>query len=340
MEKIKLRYPLIVAPMAGVASSVDFVVASCEAGVLGSVGAAYSSPADIEKFVVQVREKTKAPLAINLFIPSAVQPQMSEAQIQNAIRANEKYRAELDLPPAKLVAPYEEDFDAQFEKVLKLKPEVFSFVFGLLPKHYLRECQKRNIMTVGTATTLEEAWALQDSGIDAMVLQGVEAGGHRGIFDPTAMDPMVSVTDLLKQCREKIKVPLIAAGGIMNAVDIQKMLSIGASAVQMGTAFLACKESGTSSAFRQLLLNTPDRKTKLTRAFSGRIARGIENIYMNEMDLQPEAILPFQAQNKLTREMRTASAKAGLSDYLSLWCGAGGGDLWAGPLADLIHQLF
>ena len=339
MKTLYLKFPLVVAPMAGVASSVDFVVASCQAGALGSVGAAYSSPADIEKFVHQVREKTNRPIAINLFIPHEM-PKISEAQIQCAIQANEKYRKKFGLPTATVAAPYEESFEAQFEKVMQLKPEVFSFVFGLLKKDYLRECQKQNIMTVGTATTLEEAMALQDSGVDAMALQGVEAGGHRGIFNPESDDPLITTGDLLKQCREKIKVPLIAAGGIMTSKDTERMLASGASAVQMGTAFLACQEAGTSAAFRKILMTTANRKTKLTRAFSGRIARGLENLYMTEMDQQPEAILPFQAQNKLTREMRNASAKAGSSDYLSLWCGTGQGDLWTGSVGDLIQQLF
>lgn len=337
--QLKLKYPLIVAPMAGGPSSVDLVVASCEAGALGAIGAAYSSPLMIEEFVSDVRRRTNGTIAINLFIPHA-QPQISSEQISKAIAATHKYRNELKLSAPTLASPYEEDFDRQFEMVLKLKPEVFSFVFGILKPEYVKTAQKAKILLKGTATTLEEALELESSGVDAITLQGFEAGGHRGIFSASADDKEVPIMNLLEQCRSKIKVPLIAAGGIMNVQDIRKTISSGASAVQMGTAFLACKEAGTSASYRQALLANLHRKTKTTRAFSGRLARGLENRFMREIDLQPEAILPFQAQNKFTRDIRMASAKVGSSDFLSLWCGAGRGELFTGSVHELIESLF
>lgn len=334
-ERLQLKVPLVVAPMAGGPSSPELVIASSEAGALGTVGAAYSSPSAIQEFVEHVRKKTSKPIAINLFVPTE-EPKIAQNQIEKAIQATEKFRKQLGLPQPELKPPFEEDFDRQFEMVLKLKPEVFTFVFGLLSKNYLQALQKENILVVGTATTLDEALALQESGVDAVTLQGIEAGGHRGIFDSNESDPEISLRELLNQCRPKIKTPIIAAGGIMNSKDIQEMLLKGADLIQMGTAFLNCKEAGTSTPYRKAL--TSERKTKTTRAFSGRLARGIENTFMRELD--PSAILPFPAQNKFTRDIRAASAKQGRSDFLSLWSGTGQGQLWAGSATELIRNLF
>lgn len=333
-----LKVPLIVAPMAGGFSSPEFVIASSEAGALGSIGAAYSKPEVIETFVSKVRAQTEKPIAINLFIP-AEEIFISELQISNAIAATEKFRTQLGLTKPILKPPYEENFDAQFEVVLKVKPEVFSFVFGLLKPEYVKAAKKENIFIIGTATTLAEALALQESGVDAITLQGIEAGGHRGLFDAREVDQEILTAELLKACVAKIKIPLIAAGGLMTSKDIRLILSLGARAVQMGTAFLACKEAGTSAAYRKALTGS-DRKTKTTRAFSGRLARGLENYFMIEMEKTREAILPFPAQNKFTRDIRNASANKEISDFLSLWAGTGQGELWLGSVAQLIEQLF
>ena len=338
MRRLHLKVPLMVAPMAGGPSSPEFVVASIKAGALGSLGAAYSKPSDIEDLFLKVRSKTLGPLGINLFIPDE-QPHVSEVDLLKAIKATEKWRHQFSLPAPTLHPPYEENFDHQFEMVLKLKPEVFSFVFGALKPDYVKAARREKIFLIGAATTLEEALALEESGIDALVLQGVEAGGHRAIFDSQIEDPQIGIKTLLNLCKTKLKVPLIAAGGIMTSEDIKFFLSQGASAVQMGTAFLNCQEAGTSASYRQALSGT-ERKTKLTRAFSGRLARGIENLFMKEMEKHLENILPFQAQNKFTRDLRSASAKAGSSDFLSLWAGTGAGKLWTGSVADLIQNLF
>ncbi|WP_413560838.1 NAD(P)H-dependent flavin oxidoreductase [Bdellovibrio sp. HCB209] len=337
MKRLNLKYPLIVAPMAGGPSSPELVVTSCEAGALGSIGAAYSNPQAIEEFVQKVRARTKKPIAINLFIPGR-EAVVSEEQLSKAIQATQTFRTQFSLPTPKLAPPYEEDFDAQFETVLKLKPEVFSFVFGVLSADYVKAAKKEGILLIGTATTVDEAQTLQDSGVDAITLQGVEAGGHRGVFDPDREDPNVGISELLKQSRSKIQIPLIAAGGIMTAQDVKSILSQGADAVQIGTAFLACQEAGTSQPYRMAL--GAERETKLTRAFSGRLARGIINSFMKELDQNPTAILPFQAQNKFTRDIRAASAKENSAECLSLWAGTGDGELWTGSAVDLIESLF
>jgi nitronate monooxygenase len=338
-QNLGLKYPLIVAPMAGGPSSVELVAACSTAGALGSMGAAYSNPAAIGQFADAVRQRTDRPFAINLFIPTPVAP-IDREQIDQAIAATARYRDELDLSTPDVAPPFEEDFDAQFEAVLKAKPAVLSFVFGLLRGEHSKAARKAGIFLIGTATTLAEAQALDDGGVDAIALQGFEAGGHRGIFDARASDEEIPLRDLLAQCVGRVRAPLIAAGGIMAATDVDAALRAGAQVVQLGTAFLACAEAGTSKPYKTRLLDPAGRPTRTTRAFSGRLARGIENRFMNEMAAKADAILTFQAQNKFTRDIRNASAARGSADFLSLWAGTGEGDLWQGPAAELIERLF
>lgn len=338
LKRLNIKFPLIVAPMAGGPSSAELVVATTEAGALGSVGAAYSNTKSIQDFVIRVREKTEKPIAINLFIPQ-LEPRVDENNLLRALQATDVFRKELGIPQPIVQPPYEENFDEQFEMVLKLKPEVFSFVFGELKPDYVKAAKKEKIFLIGTATTLEEALVLENSGVDAITLQGIEGGGHRGIFDADAADRGIPLLSLIRQC-QKIKIPLIGAGGVMNSDDIKKVLGLGAQAVQMGTAFLTCQESGISEPYRKALLKNSNRKTKTTRAFSGRLARGLENRFMLEIEKSPQSILPFPAQNKFTRDIRAAATKAGLSDYLSLWAGTGDGELWTGMASDLIRNLF
>lgn len=339
MKALGLKYPLIVAPMAGGPTTSKLVVASSEAGALGSIGAAYYSPEQIRKITQEVRSETSKPIAINLFIPTPVRP-IADEKLERAIEKTQKYRDELRLPKPILKAPFDEDFDRQFETVLSLRPQVLSFVFGMLSADQMKEAKKQGLLTIGTATSPAEAIRLEESGVDAIVIQGFEAGGHRGIFDSEAQDPMIPLMDLLKNLKGRIKVPMIAAGGLMKTQEIREALQAGAEAVQMGTAFLATKEAGTSAPYRQRLLQTEVRETRLTRAFSGRIARGLVNRFMQEMEEDPQAILPFPQQNKFTRDLRNAAAAAGSSDFLSLWSGMGAGSLWTGSVTELIENLF
>ncbi len=339
MEVFNLKHPMIVAPMAGGPTTPELVAESGRAGALGSFGAAYSNPSAIEAFSEKTRSLYDRSFLINLFVPQ-VGVKVDAPQLEKAIQATEGYRKELGLSAPTLVPPYEEDFQAQFEAVLRVRPAALSFIFGIPEARFITSAKNANVFLIGTATTLEEALALEASGMDAITLQGVEAGGHRGIFKADAQDEEVSTFDLLDACASKIKIPLIAAGGIMSREDIRRALTKGAQAVQMGTAFLACKEAGTSAPYRKKLLETSERTTRTTRAFSGRLARGIENRFMTEMEKRSEAILPFPAQNKFTRDLRNASTAKGLPDFLSLWSGTGAGELFTGPVSELISSLF
>jgi nitronate monooxygenase len=332
-----LRHPLIVAPMAGGPTTPELVIASSEAGALGSLGAAYLKPEVIEEQVREIRSRTDKPFAINLFVPSKIGA-LEPAQLDRAIRATERYRRELGLRSAVLAPPFEEDFERQCEAILRIRPAVFSFVFGVLEKEVLADFRRAGIHCMGAATTVAEAEALEEAGVDSVVAQGIEAGGHRSIHDADAQDPLIPAFDLLRAVKAKCRIPVIAAGGLMNAGQIQESLAVGADAVQLGTAFLCVKEAGTSAAYREKLLEKPKRETRTTRVFSGRLARGIVNRFMTELD--PASVLPFPAQNKFTRDLRSASAAAGSPDFLSLWCGTGEGELATCSTAELVERLF
>jgi nitronate monooxygenase len=192
----------------------------------------------------------------------------------------------------------------------------------------------------GTATTVDEAIALEVAGVDAVIAQGSEAGGHRGTFLGLAEASMVGTMALVPQIVDAVKVPVVASGGIMDGRGIAAALALGADAVQMGTAFLTADEAGASDAYRAQILAAKDNATRLTSAFSGRFARGIRNRFMEEVDAAGgDAILPFPAQNALTRPLRTAAAKQGRAELLSLWAGQGTRLARSLPAAQLVALL-
>lgn len=195
-------------------------------------------------------------------------------------------------------------------------------------------------MTIGTATTLEEALALEASGVDAVVAQGAEAGAHRATFHCQKEDLLFELGSLIPIFAGKLSLPIIAAGGIMNGRGIAASLALGAQAAQLGTAFLACEESGIAKAYRDALLDPNRRVTRLTRAFSGRWARGLENRFMMEIGSKESAILPYPAQNAFTQDIRRKAAGLGHSDYLALWAGQGVGLIRAVKAEVLVRCLF
>jgi nitronate monooxygenase len=325
--------------MAGGATTPELVVAVSNAGALGSLGGAYLNPNELETAVRQIKTLTQRPFGVNLFAPS-VEPVLNENQIQAAIAATKGYRRELGISDPALRPPFSPNFEEQFSVVLKERPAVFSFTFGRLDQRFLEECRKRGILTFGTATTLEDALALQETGVDAVVAQGAEAGAHRGTFSPEKEDPLIGLAALIPTLVSRLRIPVIAAGGIMNGRGIAAALTLGAQAVQLGTAFLACDESGISETYRNALLDPKRRVTRLTRAFTGRWARGLENRFIVEMAAKENAILPFPAQNAFTQDIRKKAAQLGLPDYLSLWAGQGVGLIRAMKAGALVETLF
>jgi nitronate monooxygenase len=224
--------------------------------------------------------------------------------------------------------------------VIEERPAVFSFTFGLPDPAALRECREHGILTIGTATTPEEGLALQEAGVDGVVAQGAEAGAQRGTFSAEREDSFIGLAALVSALVARLEIPVIGAGGIMNGRGIAATLSLGAQAAQLGTAFLACDESGISRAYRQALLDPKRGRTRLTRAFSGRWARGLENRFIVEMASKEEAILPFPAQNAFTQDIRKKAAELEVPDFLSLWAGQGVGLIRSMRAEALVNGLF
>jgi nitronate monooxygenase len=334
VERFSLRGPIVQAPLGGGPGTPELTAAVCNAGGLGSIAGAYLTADQLRDAIRATRKLTPRPFAVNLFIPSPV-PCLQPERIQHAIDVTAGYRKELELPQPVLVASPFEDFAKQMNVIFEEKPAALSFVFGELDKNYLDECRRLGIFTIGTATGMVEGMLL--SSCDAIVAQGREAGGHRGMFAVDAPDSNLSTEQLVRELHVQSSVPLIAAGGLMTGTDIARALNWGADAAQLGTAFLLCPETGTSRPYRQALRHPRD--AKLTRVFSGRLARGIENRFMVEMTGKPEAVLPWPTQNAFTRDLRTQSAKLGKGDFLSLWAGTGVGAIREMPASDLVETL-
>jgi len=339
VSRLALRGPLIQAPMAGGATTPELVAAISKAGALGSLGGAYLTAADLDKAIRRIKGLTQRPFAVNLFAPPRV-PDMSAAQIRTALDATRSYREELGIPDPEIHPPYIPDFEEQFSVILKERPSVFSFTFGPVDRELIRQCRKLGVLTFGTVTTLEEGLALQETGVDAVVAQGAEAGAQRGTFSPDQEDRLLGLTALIPALVGNLSIPVIAAGGIMNGQGIAAALALGAEAAQLGTAFLACEESGISTPYRKALLDPNRKATRLTRAFTGRLARGLENRFISDMASKENSILPFPAQNSLTQDIRKKATEMELPDYLSLWAGQGVGLIRSMKAETLVETLF
>lgn len=320
---LKFQHPIIQAPLAGGGDTPELVAAVSNAGGLGFIGAAYLSPEQIVQMARAVKSQTTRPFGINLFAPSA--PAAPSISPDVAMQRVAPYFAELGLPAPTLPSSPSFTFSDQLAAALETGASVFSFTFGLLPHEAMQSLKQKKIFIMGTATTVNEAIELEKAGVDAIIAQGSEAGGHRGTFHGDFSASMIGTISLVPQVVDAVRVPVIASGGIMDGRGIAAALALGASAVQLGTAFLTCKESGIPEAYREAILGAKEHQTQITRAFSGRPARGIVNRFMTEVESgeRGEAILPFPLQNALTRPLRTAAAKSGRAEFLSLWAGQG-----------------
>jgi nitronate monooxygenase len=286
-----------------------------------------------------LRALTSRPFLVNLFAPGGPTPAAPSAD--EAARATEfvaRFRAEvgLDAPPSLATPP---SFRDQLAVVLDEAVPVFSFTSGALPSEDVQALVRRGAVVIGTATTPEEARTLVAAGVQAIVAQSSEAAGHRGTFSGPPEHALVGMMALLPRIVDAVKVPVAAAGGIMDGRGIAAALALGAQGVQLGTAFLACPESGASGAYKQAVLaaRSGSDPTVLTRAFSGRLARALANRFSAEATSAP--LLPYPYQNALTAELRQAAARAGRADLLSLWAGQAVALARARPAGELVQEL-
>jgi nitronate monooxygenase len=337
LRELQIAHPIIQAPMAGGPATPELVAAVSSAGGLGSLGSAYSTPEQITSDINKVRGLTDKPFNVNLFAGGYASETPVDAGPMLALLA-EIHQA-LDLPPPTLPAWPKNPFAEQLQAILEARPAVFSFTLGIPEPDAIARLKAAGIAIFGTATTVQEGKMLQASGVTAIVAQGAEAGSHRGTFAGPFESAMVPTLELVRSLRAALPTPIIASGGLMDGRDIAQAFARGASSAQLGTAFLTCPEAGTPEAYRRAILAARADTTVITRAFSGRPARGLLNTFISKLDGQEKIILPFPLQNALTRPMRTAAAKLGESGYLSLFVGQGVRRARALPAAELIQRL-
>ncbi len=331
----ELRIPVIQAPMAGAnITTPQMVAAVSKAGGMGSLAGGYVSAADTERQIRAVRELTDLPFAINLFAPSSRRAGPGDVARQLQLLA--PIHQELGIDPPSLAEPLD-SFDEQVEVILEARLPVVSFTFGVLPPAAMDRLHAKGAYLIGTATTVHEAKQLEAAGADAIVAQGAEAGAHRGTFTVPPAPALVGTIALVPQIVDAVRIPVVASGGIMDGRGVVAALALGASAVQMGTAFLTTDECGASAVYKQAVLDAADDSTSLTRAFSGRWARGIRNRFM-ELSESSEP-LDYPRQNSLTGPMRAAAGRQGNRDYLSLYAGQGAKLARRLPVATLMAAL-
>ncbi|MFF8882878.1 NAD(P)H-dependent flavin oxidoreductase [Streptomyces flaveolus] len=317
-----IEHPVIQGPFGGGLSSVELAAVVSEAGGLGSYGANITPPEGIPELVRQLRARTERPFAVNLWVPLPGEKDARLTDDEFAVHVQRllPYFERLGVTPPEHLPPTP-NFQDQAEALLAARPPVISFVMGVPPREVLDEANRLGIVTMGTATTVEEAQALDEAGLDAIVASGSDGGGHRGSFLRPVRESLVGTFSLVPQVADAVSVPVVAAGGIADGRGAAAALTLGADGVQIGTAFLATDESGASDVHKEVLHSPAAGTTMLTRLFSGRHARAIPNRLMREMEPYEEAVPAYPAQNALMLPIRRASGAQGLPDYVNLWAG-------------------
>jgi nitronate monooxygenase len=329
-----LKVPVIVAPMAGGPSTPELAAAGSNAGGLGFVPAGYLTAEAFAERITAMRRLTTGPIAVNLFVPgpSAAWPSAIEGYAKSLADETERYHVQLGEPR------FDDDaWAAKLEVVMDLRPDVVSFTFGLPQPEECARLRGAGIYTIATVTTLMEAELAVACGVHALAAQGPSAGGHRGTFDPAAEPATQPLEQLLHAVIVGTNLPVIAAGGLMTASDVADVLASGAVAAQLGTAFLLADEAGSSPVHRAALTDAQFTETAVTKAFSGRYARGLRNRFITEH----EELAPFgyPEVHYLTSPLRAASVKAGDPQATNIWAGTEFREAKAAPAADIIAGL-
>ena len=314
----KLDIPVIQAPMAGGINNPRLASEVSNAGGVGSFGFSYSAPQKISEDLAATKALTNGPINANFFVFSPVDLPAQAIQ-EKAIQAIKNLPIESDYSVSIPQAPFYPDIEEQLNPVWKHCPAILTFHFGIPSLSIIEKAHSLGIAIGITATSLKEAKAVEKAGADFIVAQGIEAGGHRGMFNPDEVDEKLSTIDLTKLLVGGCSIPVVAAGAIMDGADIANALKSGAVAAQLGTAFLCCEESSASPAHKEYLLHHHSRGSVFTRGFSGRPARGIDNEFIRLMD--SKIVLPFPIQNTMTASLRQLAGRTNNGEYQSLWAG-------------------
>lgn len=320
LQRLHIDLPIIQGPMTG-SDTPRLAAAVSAAGGLGFLGCGMRSPAAMLEAAAAVRAATDRPFGMNLFVLETPRP--DAAEVSAAMDRLAPLYARFGLQP-EAPARWCEDFAVQFEALIQARPAVASFTFGILSAAQVRRIKSEaGSLVIGTATTPAEALAWAEVGADAVVASGMEAGGHRGTFLGDWDGSQIGTMALVPACVDALKIPVIAAGGIMDGRGIAAAQALGAQAVQMGTAFLACPESAITAAQHAAMAGAQATDTRLTRIFSGRPARGILNDAMRALAPHEADIPAYPIQNALMGPIRRAAAQAGDAGHIALWAGQG-----------------
>ena len=340
-RRLGVRYPIIQGPFGGGLSTVQLTASVADLGGLGSFGAHQLPPEAIGALVREIKAHTSRPFAVNLWVSNrdpggdALTPEQFDA----AFALYEPYYRELGLTKPARPVTFGESFEEQARALIESEPPAFSFVFGVPSADLLVACRKRGIVTIGAATSIAEAYQLDQAGVDLIVASGFEAGGHRPAFLRRAEESLMGTFALTPLLADRVRAPVIAAGGIVDGRGARAALALGAQAVQLGTAFLACEESGATAQHRAVLFSARAEQTTLTRAYTGRLARGVPNRIVELMAPRAAELPPFPVQNWFVSKLRAADAAAGRSDFLSLYAGQCAPNLQHRSAAGLMRSL-
>jgi nitronate monooxygenase len=322
-EILGIQYPILQGPFGGNLSSVELVSTVSNAGGLGGYGAYTLSPEEIIEVDRRLKMATNKPYNVNLWVSDtdAVDGTISGEQFRQAQQLFKPYFDELGIGLPQKPDPFQTRFENQVEVILHQRVPVFSFVFGIPSADILEQCRRCGVVTVGAATTLNEAIALEDAGVDLIIASGYEAGGHRPSFLASAESSTTGTFVLIQLIKEKVKTPVIAAGGIANGKGVAAALALGADGVQIGTAFLATDESNASFIHKEMLFSDAARHTTLSRAFTGRLGRGITSRIAADMYQKEKDFLPFPLQAQFMAPLRQAAIEQQKWDLILFWGG-------------------
>lgn len=320
-ETLSIRYPIIQAPMAGGITTTELVAASSKAGILGMIGAGYMSPEQLRTQIQEIKTQTTERFGVNVFVPTDYSVDQSEIEVSHQLLAS--IRKELNLPTPETISfpNLHKSFEEQINIILEEEIKVCSFTFGLPSENLISLLKQQGIVLMGTATNVKEAIACEQAGMDLIVVQGSEAGGHRGTFDENVEGSLIGLMSLIPQIKDHVQTPLIAAGGIMDGRGLVAALHLGADAVQMGTAFLTTIESGAHPQHKEAILKAAEDETVITKSFSGKSARGLKNRFVQDLLTNEHKLPVFPIQNSLTQDIRKASAQNQDPSFMSLWSG-------------------
>ena len=348
-----VQYPIFQGPFGGNLSSVKLTATVSNLGGVGGYGAYTMTPQEIYDVNQQIRKETNKPYNINLWvsdndlpanplphnIPNLAPANPVPSDLQGLRNLFQPYFDELGIPFPDKPLSFSSRFENQVQVILDTKPPAFSFMFGIPSADILAQCKKLGIITIGAATTLDEALLLENADVDMIIASGFEAGGHRPSFLAPAENSLTGTFVLLQQIKAAVRKPVIAAGGIATGKGIAAALALGADAVQVGTAFLACEESNAPDIHREMLFSPASRYTVLTRAFTGRLGRGLRSRISEETRGKEQNFLPFPLQTQLMSPLRQAAITQKKWELILFWGGQIAPLLKHKKAADLMNAL-